>query len=137
LRRVRPSSAQPIDLGQVRPTFEIKKTFKKYFFIILQFSRIFFISFWLMSGSIFMLLKIQNSIWQYSVFVKTSKNTKKNKIKNVFVHTAKCLKAILLCFSYIKKQCFSMDFGFNNQFIKVKRTLAKISKTKKNYFVLF
>jgi hypothetical protein len=30
-----------------------------------------------------------------------------------------------------------MHFDFNNQIIKVKRTLAKISKTKKNYFVLF
>ena len=31
-----------------------------------------------------------------------------------------------------------MYFGFNNQFIKVKRTLTKISKTTKNlfYFVL-
>jgi len=30
-----------------------------------------------------------------------------------------------------------MHFGFNNQFIKVKRTLAKISKTtKKNLFCL-
>ena len=27
-----------------------------------------------------------------------------------------------------------MHFGFNNQFIKVKRTLAKISKTKKKLF---
>jgi hypothetical protein len=35
-----------------------------------------------------------------------------------------------------KKQCFIMHFGFNNQFIKVKRTLAKISKTNKN-FILF
>jgi len=31
-----------------------------------------------------------------------------------------------------------MHFDFNNQFIKVKRTLAKIEKIpKKNYFVLF
>jgi hypothetical protein len=30
-----------------------------------------------------------------------------------------------------------MHFGFNNQFIKVKRTLAKISKTKKILFCLF
>jgi len=30
-----------------------------------------------------------------------------------------------------------MYFGFNNQFIKVNRTLVKITKTKKNYFVLF
>jgi hypothetical protein len=29
-----------------------------------------------------------------------------------------------------------MQFGFNNQFIKVKRTLAKISKTKKILFCL-
>jgi hypothetical protein len=29
-----------------------------------------------------------------------------------------------------------MHFGFNNQFIKVKRTLAKISKTTKNLFCL-
>jgi hypothetical protein len=28
-----------------------------------------------------------------------------------------------------------MHFDFNNQFIKVKRTLAKIAKKKKNYFV--
>ena len=35
-----------------------------------------------------------------------------------------------------KKQCFSMHFGFNNQFIKVKRTLAKISKTTKILFCL-
>jgi hypothetical protein len=29
-----------------------------------------------------------------------------------------------------------MHFGFNNQFIKVKRTLAKISKTPKFYLSL-
>jgi len=54
------------------------------------------------------------------------------------VHTVKCLKAkkIILYFSYTKKQCFSMHFGFNNQFIKVKKTLAKISKTTKNLFCL-
>jgi hypothetical protein len=54
------------------------------------------------------------------------------------VHTAKCLKAkkYYCVFSYTKKQCFSMHFGFNNQFIKVKRTLAKISKTIKILFCL-
>jgi hypothetical protein len=52
---------------------------------------------------------------------------------------AKCLEAkkIILCFSYTKKQCFSMHFGFNNQFSKVKRTLTKIQKQQKIYFVLF
>jgi hypothetical protein len=44
------------------------------------------------------------------------------------------LKKIILCFSYTKKQCFSMHFGFNNQFIKVKRTFTKISKTTKIFF---
>jgi len=85
--------------------------------------------FWLIIlGSIFTLLKIQNPIWQYLVFVKTSKNTKKFEKKIIFVHTAKCVKAkkSYCVFSYNKKkQCFSMHFGFNNQFIKVKRTLAK------------
>jgi len=84
-----------------------------------------------------MLLKIQNMILKYPVFVKTSKIQKKfEKKKKKFVHTAKCLKAkkIILCFSYTRKQCFSMHFGFNNQFIKVKRTLAKISKTRKILF---
>jgi len=60
------------------------------------------------------------------------KKLKKRK-KNVFVHTAKCLKAkkSYCVFHTPKKNCFSMHFGFNNQFIKVKRTLAKISKTTK------
>ena len=35
-----------------------------------------------------------------------------------------------------KKQYFSMHFCFNNQFIKVKRTLTKISKTNKNFILL-
>ena len=40
-----------------------------------------------------------------------------------------------IVFSYVKKkQYFSIHFGFNNQFIKVKRTLAKISKTTKILF---
>jgi len=58
---------------------------------------------------------------------------KLKKEKNVFVHTAKCLKAkkSYCVFHTPKKQCFSMHFGFNNQFIKVRRTLAKISKTTK------
>ena len=35
-----------------------------------------------------------------------------------------------------QKSMFSMHFGFNNQFIKVKRTLVKISKTTKILFCL-
>jgi hypothetical protein len=89
------------------------------------------------SDFIFMSLRIQNPVLKYPVFVKTSKIQKT--MKKNFVHTAKCLKAKKsYCVFYTpKKQCFSMHFGFNNQFIKVKRTLAKISKNnKKFYFVL-
>jgi hypothetical protein len=102
------------------------------------FSCFLFYPFWLISIYILCRRNI-NPVLKYLVFVKTSKNTKKieKKKKNIFVHTAKCLKAkkkSILCFSYTKKQCFSMYFGFNNQFIEVKRTLAKISKTTKNLF---
>jgi hypothetical protein len=31
--------------------------------------------------------------------------------------------------------CFSMHFGFNNQFIKVTRTWPIFQKSRKNYFV--
>ena len=41
-----------------------------------------------------------------------------------------------IVFSYVKKQYFSIHFGFNNQFIKVKRTLAKISKTTNFFFII-
>ena len=36
-----------------------------------------------------------------------------------------------------QKKCFSMHFGFNNQFIKVKRILAKISKKTTKILFLF
>jgi hypothetical protein len=58
------------------------------------------------------------------------------------MHTAKSLKTKKSYFIFIqqrklkkKKYYFSMHFGFNNQFIKVMRTLTNISK--KKYFVLF
>ena len=57
------------------------------------------------------------------------------------MHTAKSLKTKKSYFIFIqqrklkKKYYFSMHFCFNNQFIKVMRTLANISK--KKYFVLF
>ena len=47
------------------------------------------------------------------------------------------LKIHIVFFSYTKKKIyFSMHFGFNNQFIKVKRILANISKTTKILFCL-
>ena len=82
-----------------------------------------------------MLLKIQKSDIKIPGFrqklLKIQKKLIKKREKNVFVHTAKCLKAKrnhIVFFIQKKKQCFSMHFGFNNQFIKVKRILAKISK---------
>jgi len=72
--RVRPS---PEWLGQVRPSFFLKKKFKNIFFGILQFSRVFFMSFWLISSSIFMLLKIQKSNIKIPGFRQNYQNTKK------------------------------------------------------------
>jgi len=69
---------------------------------------------------------------------KIQKKIEKTKI--FFVHTTKCLKAKKsYCVFHTqkkKKQCFSMHFGFNNHFIKVKRTLVKIAKTTKILFCL-
>jgi hypothetical protein len=59
----------------------------------------FFMLFYLISVCFFLsFLKNTNPVLKYPVFVKTSKNTKKNfKEKNIFVHSAKCLKAKKLC----------------------------------------
>jgi len=46
------------------------------------------------------------------------------------------LKNHIVFFIQKKKQCFSMHFGFDNQFIRVKRTLVKVSKTIKILFCL-
>jgi len=69
--RVKPS---PGWVGQVRPSFFVKKKtflefykFHAYFYVILINIKQYF----------FMLLKIQNPILKYSVFVKTSKIQKK------------------------------------------------------------
>jgi hypothetical protein len=86
-----------------------------------------------------MSLKIQNPVLKYRFSSKLSKYKKNEnkKKKNIFVHTTKCLTAKKSwCFFYIYKKCFSMHFSFNNQFIKVKRTLVKISKTTKILFCL-
>ena len=58
------------------------------------------------------------------------------------MHMAKSLKAkksyciFIKQRKLLKKYYFSMHFGFNNQFIKVMRTLANISKKKIFCFVL-
>jgi len=48
----------------------------------------------------------------------------------------KLKKSYYVCHTPAKKKYFSIHFDFNNQFIKVKRTLAKISKTTKILFCL-
>jgi len=113
----------PAQNGWARSSPVFLKKNSKIFFGILQFSRVFFMSFWLISSSIFMLLKIQHSVLKYPVFVKTLKK----KHVFVFMHTTKSLKAKKLIFYFhttkktSKKKCFIMHFGFNNQFIKVTR----------------
>jgi hypothetical protein len=88
-----------------------------------------------------MLLKIQNPILKYLVFIKTSKKKKKTcfEKRKMFLcirPSISKLKNHMVFFIQKKKQCFSMHFGFDNQFIRVKRTLAKISKTTKILFCL-
>jgi hypothetical protein len=104
------TSAQPTRLGWVQPTvygpgqaqprmvgpdpaqffyfiiFFVKRKFQKYLFVILQVSSVFFMSFWLISSNtFFMLLKIQNPILKYLVFVKTSKIKKKLCFEKMFL----------------------------------------------------
>ena len=87
-----------------------------------------------------MLLKIQKSNFKIPGFrQKLPQNTKKlKKEKKMFL----CIRPsvsklkIHIVFFIHKKKCFSMHFGFNNQFIKVKKTLVKIAKTTK-IFILF
>jgi len=54
------------------------------------------------------------------------------------MHMAKCLKTkkSYCVFHIPKSNVLACNFDFNNQFIKVKRTLAKISKTTKILFCL-
>ena len=65
-----------------------------------------------------LLYKNTNPVLKYPVFIKK---------KNCFMQMAKSLKAknhIVVSYNKenFKKICFSMHFGFNNQFIKVTRT---------------
>jgi hypothetical protein len=139
--RLSPAHGSWAESGPAQQWWAESGLVKKCMFKILRFPRVYcFTLFCLISICFFFSFKKNtNPILKYPVFVKTFKNTKKlKKEKNVFVHTAKCLKAkkSYCVFHTPKKQCFSMHFGFNNQFIKVKRTLAKISKTTKISFCL-
>jgi len=69
-------------------------------------------------------------------FQKLKKNWKKEKKMFLCIWPSVSKLKNHIVFFIQKKQYFSMHFGFNNQFIKIKRTLTKISKTKKKLFFL-
>jgi len=133
--------SSPIQNGGLGSTqfFFCKRKNQKYFFGILQFSRVFFMSFWLISGSIFMLLKIQNPILKYPIFVKTSKIQKDNlkKEKNIFVHTAKCLKAkkSYCVFHTPKNNVLACILALITSLLKSREHWLKFKKNKN--FILF
>jgi hypothetical protein len=115
-----------------------KKNLKEQiFFNICDFPRVLFYAILFNLGLFSVILKKYESGIKIPCFHQNFQKYKKNK-KNVFVHTAKCLKAkksYCVCHTPAKK-CFSMHFGFNNQFIKVKRILTKFSKTTTILFCL-
>jgi len=106
---------------------------------------------WARSGPVFLKKKFKNSFWNLTIFpcifyvilinIKqyfyVAKNTtfsikipgfrQKKKHVFIFMHMFKSLKAKKIIFYFhttkktLKKKCFTMHFGFNNQFIKVTR----------------
>jgi hypothetical protein len=122
--------SNPTMVGRVRPS---KKNICLKFY---DFQAFCFKLFCLISVCILCHKTTKNPILKHLVFVNLKKNLKKE--KNVFVlrPSVSKLKKNHIVFSYTKKQCFNMHFGFNNQFIKVKRTLTKILKTTKILFCL-
>ena len=88
-----PGSAQPIYLGLIRPISK-KKNQKYLFQHFIIFPRSFYVIL-INIGWYFMLLKIQKSDIKIPGFCQKLPKIQKNwkKRKNVFVHTAKCLKA--------------------------------------------
>jgi energy-converting hydrogenase Eha subunit F len=125
----------PWILGWVRsnPTMvgRVRSSKKKCMFKILWFPRVYcFTLFCLILVCFFCHLKKNtNPILKYPVFVKTSKNTKKQlkKEKNIFVHTTKCLKA---------KKSYCVFHTPKNNVLACILTLTKISKTIKKLFCL-
>jgi len=74
----------------------LKEKLKKYFWNFTIFPFIFYVILINIKQYFYVAKKYKNPILKYPVFVKTSKIQKKNfvkKKKNIFVHTAKCLKA--------------------------------------------
>ena len=117
--------------------FFIKIKNKKYFWNFTIFPCI-FMSFWLISSSIFYVAKNAKSDIKISGFRQNFKNMKKIK-KNVLLHTAMCLKAkkSYCVFHTPKNNVLACNFNFNNQFIKVKRTLDNFKNNKKKFCLSF
>jgi hypothetical protein len=86
-----------------------------------------------------MLLKIQNPILKYPIFVKTSKIQKDNlkKEKNIFVHTAKCLKAkkSYCVFHTPKNNVLACILALITNLLKSREHWLKFKKKQKFYFV--
>jgi hypothetical protein len=84
-----------------------------------------------------MSLKIQNPVLKYPVFVKTFKIQKTLK-KNVFVHTAKCLKAkkSYCVFIHEKNNVLACILALITSLLKSREHWPKFQKTKKILFCL-
>jgi len=90
-----------------------------------------------------MLLKIQNPIRQYPVFVKTSKNTKTfKKRKKIFLcirPSVSKLKNHIVFFSYIKKKnnVLACILALITSLLKSREHWPKFQKQQKFYFFVF
>ena len=120
------------------PVFFFKKI-QKYFFGILQFSRVFFMSFWLISSSIFMLLKIQNRILKYPVFVKTSKIQKTLKKKKLFLCIRPSVSKIKnhIVFFTPKNNVLACILALITSLLKSREHWPKFQKKQQKKFILF
>ena len=116
---------------------------KKYIYIFqyLWFPHVLIYVFFCLISVFILHRKNKNLVLKYMVFVNFWKVQKK-----ILKKKEKCFLCIQPSISKLKNHSvfhtpkksyfFSMHFGFNKQFIKVMRTLAKISKTTK-FFILF
>jgi hypothetical protein len=136
---VQPGPAQSKKISKKKP----KKSFQKKFMI---FQRTFLWTL-LNIGLYFYIVKIQNLVLKYLVFIETLQNNYKTKKKSCF-HTYSQVSQRLkknkqtnhIVFSYnknSKKKMFSMHFDFNNQFIKAIKTRPIFQKYPKNILFSF
>jgi hypothetical protein len=114
--------------------FFIKKT-SKIFFGILQFSRIFYVIlinikqyFYVAKNTTFG-IKIPGFRKKKNMFLFSCIQPNLSKLKNSY--------SIFIQQRKLQKKCFIMHFGFNNQFIKVKRIWPIFQKNPKKLFCFF